>query len=119
MDGTKLSLLTFEQAVEKMRDSQPVIFPTETFFGLGSRALDANASARVFRAKHRLTGKPLPLILGDFSQLEQVAKVPIGIMPLLERFWPGPLTMILSETSIRSAPSVMPGRLKPIPEVLI
>ena len=57
----------FKRAVELMLDGHPVIFPTETFFALGSRALDADATARVYRAKHRSTVRPLPLILGDWE----------------------------------------------------
>ncbi len=104
-DTTKLPLISFERAVELMRAARPVIFPTETLFGLGSRALDADASARVFRAKHRSTVRPLPLILGGWDQLEQVAKVPDFIMPLLRQFWPGPLSVLF------------PARLR-VPEVL-
>ena len=104
-DTAGLPLISFERAVELMRASIPVIFPTETLFGLGSRALDADASARVFRAKHRSTVRPLPLILGEWEQLDQIAKAPAFIMPLLEKFWPGPLSVLF------------PARLR-VPEVL-
>ena len=85
-----------KRAVELMLDGHPVIFPTETFFALGSRALDADATARVYRAKHRSTVRPLPLILGDWEQLDMIAKVHDELMPLLKRFWPGPLSDILT-----------------------
>ena len=78
-----------KRAVELMLDGHPVIFPTETFFALGSRALDADATARVYRAKHRSTVRPLPLILGDWEQLDMIAKVHDELMPLLKRFCPG------------------------------
>ncbi len=104
-DTARLPLISFDHAVELIRASIPVIFPTETLFGLGSRALDADASARVFRAKHRSTVRPLPLILGEWEQLDQIAKVPAFIMPLLERFWPGPLSVLF------------PARLR-VPEIL-
>ncbi len=102
---TTNTTLTLEQAIALMKASSPVIFPTETFFGLGSRAFDPDASARVFRAKHRATVRPLPIILGDWNQLDLVAKVPDEVLPLLEQFWPGPLSVIL------------PARLR-VPEVL-
>lgn len=105
LQNNELPLISFELAVELMKAARPVIFPTETLFGLGSRALDADASARVFRAKHRSTVRPLPLILGDWEQLEQVAKVPSFMMPLLQIFWPGPLSVLF------------PARLR-VPEVL-
>ncbi len=101
----QIPLIEFERAAELMRDGQPVIFPTETFFGLGSRALDADASARVFTAKHRSTVRPLPLILGEWEQLDLITKAPDSVMPLLRRFWPGPLSVIF------------PARLR-VPDVL-
>ena len=94
-----------KRAAELMLDGHPIIFPTETFFALGSRALDADATARVYRAKHRSTARPLPLILGDWEQLDMIAKVHDGLMPLLKRFWPGPLSVIL------------PARLR-VPDIL-
>lgn len=97
--------VTLKQAAELMLDGHPVIFPTETFFALGSRSLDADATARVYRAKHRSTVRPLPLILGDWDQLDMVAKVSDELMPLLKHFWPGPLSVIL------------PARLR-VPDIL-
>ena len=49
--------------------------------------------------------RPLPLILGNWEQLDMIAKVPDGFMPLLERFWPGPLSVLL------------PARLR-VPDIL-
>ena len=98
-------LVDLKRAAELMQAGEPVIFPTETFFGLGSRALDSDATARVFVAKHRSTVKPLPLIIGAFDQLDMVAKVPDELLPLLERFWPGPLSVLF------------PARLR-VPDVL-
>lgn len=101
----RVPLVNLKRAAELMLDGHPVIFPTETFFALGSRALDADATARVFRAKHRSTVRPLPLILGEWNQLDLIAKTPDGILPLLERFWPGPLSVIF------------PARLR-VPDIL-
>ncbi len=108
MDKTEirgLPLIGPDLAAELMRAGQPVIFPTETFFGLGSRALDADASARVFRAKRRSTVRPLPIILGEWEQLDLITKAPDSVMPLLRRFWPGPLSIIF------------PARLR-VPDIL-
>lgn len=87
--------LTLEDAVELMRQSRTVIYPTETFYALGSRALDPVASARIFKAKHRSNVRPLPLIIGNWDQLELVARVSAHAEPLLKKFWPGPLSVIL------------------------
>lgn len=98
-------LVNFNYAVELMIAGQPVIFPTETFFGLGSRALDAEAVASVFKTKRRTTSRPLPLILGEWEQLDMVAKTSESILPLLQKVWPGPLSVIF------------PARLR-VPDIL-
>ena len=100
-------LVNLKRAAELMLAGEPVIFPTETFFGLGSRALDSDATARVFVAKHRSTVKPLPLLIGSLDQLDMVAKAPAVLLPLLERFWPGPLS-VLFDARLR-VPEVLSG----------
>lgn len=92
-------------AVDLIKSGGVVVFPTETFFGLGGRALDADVTARVYRIKRRSNMHPLPLIAGDESQLELICRIPDGLLPLLRAFWPGPLT------------AVLPARLR-VPEIL-
>lgn len=95
MNNTGCASVTLEEAVDLMRQSKAVIYPTETFFALGSRALDPAASAGVFRAKSRSNVRPLPLIIGNLEQLELVARVPAHADRLFKAFWPGPLSVIL------------------------
>ncbi len=99
--------ISLESAATLMQSGEPVIFPTETYFALGSRALDATATARVFVAKNRSTVKPLPLIIGSMEQLDMVAKVEPELLPLLETFWPGPLTVLF--TAHLRVPDVLTG----------
>lgn len=98
-------LLDIPRAVVLMRKGDSLIFPTETFYALGSKALSPEATVGVFRAKHRSTVKPLPIIIGSWKQLDDIAKVPDALMPLLQALWPGPLSVIL------------PARLR-VPDVL-
>lgn len=95
MNNTGCASVTLEEAVDLMRQSRAIIYPTETFFALGSRALDPAASALVFRVKSRSNVRPLPLIIGNLDQLELVARVPAGADRLFTLFWPGPLSVIL------------------------
>jgi L-threonylcarbamoyladenylate synthase len=83
-------------AAKRILSGGVVIFPTETFFGMGGRALDEDATARVFRIKRRSNMRPLPLIAGDEAQLEQVCRMPAELLPLLRAFWPGPLSVVLA-----------------------
>ena len=73
-----------------------VAFPTESFYGLGADALDADAVARVFEVKGRPEAKPL-LVLVD--SIDMVARLTPGVgdrvRELMRRHWPGPLTLVL------------------------
>jgi L-threonylcarbamoyladenylate synthase len=73
-----------------------VAFPTETVYGLGANGLDASAVRKVFAAKERPATDPLILHLASVQQLDSVAAdVPPVAYQLAEKFWPGPLTLIL------------------------
>jgi L-threonylcarbamoyladenylate synthase len=79
-----------------LRGGGIVVYPTETFYGLGTLASLPGALARLAAAKLRPAGKPLPLIAADRGQVEEVASL---VSPLARRlagrFWPGPLTLVL------------------------
>ena len=71
-------------------------FPTETVYGLGANALDAQAVAKIFAAKERPSWDPLIVHIGERALLGEVAeKVSDAAERLMERFWPGPLTLLL------------------------
>ena len=91
------------QAAELLRGGGTVAFPTETVYGLGANALDAGAVAKIFAAKERPGWDPLIVHVSDREMLGRVAEVPDllaqNIEVLVERFWPGPLTLLLPRTS--------------------
>src|SRR5262249_34494837 len=71
-------------------------FPTETVYGLGANALNAEAVARIFAAKGRPTANPLIVHVAEPSAARAlVAAWPPAAERLAERFWPGPLTLVL------------------------
>jgi L-threonylcarbamoyladenylate synthase len=73
-----------------------VAFPTETVYGLGANALDRAAVARIFAAKGRPTTNPLIVHVPDIDAAQVlVAPWPSTAQQLAERFWPGPLTLVL------------------------
>ena len=85
-----------ERAAACLRAGGIVVYPTETFYGLGTLASRPDALARLAAAKLRPTGKPLPLIAADVAQVEQVASLAsILARRAAARFWPGPLTLVL------------------------
>ena len=78
-----------------------VAIPTETVYGLGANGLDENAVARIFEVKGRPQDNPLILHISGPEQIELYAHgVPQAAYTLAEKFWPGPLTMILPARSI-------------------
>ena len=79
-----------------LREGELVCFPTETVYGLGANALDAQAVAKIFQTKNRPADNPLIAHISDFEMIVQVAKeVPEEVRLLTDRFWPGPLTVVL------------------------
>lgn len=92
------------RAAEALQAGQLVAFPTETVYGLGANALDADAINRIYRAKQRPATDPIIAHIHDTAQLEQLTiDVPQQVYPLVERFWPGALTLVLKRAS--SVPS--------------
>jgi L-threonylcarbamoyladenylate synthase len=73
-----------------------VAFPTESFYGLGADALDAHAIARVFEVKGRPEDKPLLVLVDSIDMAAQLTThISAGARALMERHWPGPLTLVL------------------------
>lgn len=84
------------QAADVLRRGGVAAYPTDTLYGLGAKALDADAVARVFAIKHRESGQGLPLLIADIADLDSVARdVPPEALALAQRFWPGQLTLVL------------------------
>lgn len=84
------------RAADLVRAGRTVVFPTETVYGLGADATNARAVARIFEIKERPSFDPLIVHLVDGARLGEVAAdVPRPAQLLIERFWPGPLTLIL------------------------
>jgi len=78
-----------------------VAIPTETVYGLGANGLDENAVAKIFEAKGRPQDNPLILHVADPEQIGQFChSIPESAYRLAERFWPGPLTMVLPAKDI-------------------
>ena len=84
----------YQLASDLLKNGNLVAFPTETVYGLGANALDREAVLSIFAAKGRPADNPLIVHLYDRSQLEDLCTVPPLAEPLMDAFWPGPLTML-------------------------
>jgi len=88
------------QAVTLLRDGEIVALPTETVYGLGACALNADACAKIFEAKQRPLHDPLIVHIPDIAWLERLAEIDEQTLQLATRFWPGPLTLLLKKRPI-------------------
>src|SRR5471030_1588723 len=85
-----------EAAVEALRAGELVVFPTETVYGLGANAASPPAVAKIFEVKGRPPDHPVIVHLDDPRYLHRwVSHVPPVAEQLADKFWPGPLTLIL------------------------
>lgn len=76
-----------------------VAFPTETVYGLGGDALDSQAAKKIYAAKGRPSDNPLIIHIADIESLKELTKeVPEKAYQLANKFWPGPLTMIMQKS---------------------
>ena len=85
-----------KQAADVIRSGGLVVFPTETVYGLAADAVNPEAIERLNRLKGRPPDKPYSLHLHSLAQLrELVPQVPALAQRLMERFWPGPITIVI------------------------
>ncbi len=85
-----------EAAVEVLRAGELVAFPTETVYGVGANASDPSAVRKIFEAKGRPANHPVIVHLDSVRYLHRwVKEVPPAAQQLAERFWPGPLTLVM------------------------
>jgi L-threonylcarbamoyladenylate synthase len=91
-------------AVELLRKGDLVALPTETVYGLAAKALNSTAVAKIFEAKERPRFDPLIVHLPNREWLGRIVDVPAGdrqlIGKLADKFWPGPLTIVLPKREI-------------------
>jgi len=93
-----------------LRDGGLVAVPTETVYGLAARADSATAIAKIYRAKGRPEFNPLIVHVASLAEAEQLALFDDRARLLAERFWPGPLTLVLPlREGARVAPAVTAG----------
>jgi L-threonylcarbamoyladenylate synthase len=87
---------TIPRALEVLRAGGLVAFPTDTVYGVGSLAFDDQAVESIYAAKDRPIEKAIPILVGDWGDVEKVAlHIPGTARMLASHFWPGPLTILV------------------------
>ncbi|PYG89543.1 L-threonylcarbamoyladenylate synthase [Ruminiclostridium sufflavum DSM 19573] len=88
-------------AAEALKEGKIVAFPTETVYGLGANALDSSAVEQIFKAKGRPSDNPLIVHIADKEKVCELAEsIPEKAAVLMDRLWPGPLTLVFKKSSI-------------------
>jgi L-threonylcarbamoyladenylate synthase len=102
-------------------DDGLMVYPTETFYGLGAACFSGKAVRRIYKLKKREAGKPLSFIVSDLEMVETVAAAPPDVFRrLASEFWPGPLTLVLKAAESFPEEILGPGgtiaiRIPPVP----
>lgn len=87
---------TKQEALAALRNGQPVVFPTDTLFGLGVSVLHAPSPEILYAIKQREKKKPVAWLVSSIDDLQKYGKaVPEFALALARTFWPGPLTIIV------------------------
>ncbi|MGB4437717.1 MAG: L-threonylcarbamoyladenylate synthase [Sedimentibacter sp.] len=103
MDPDNIDYNIIKEAADIINNGGVVVFPTETVYGIGADALNDVAVDKIFKAKGRPQDNPLIVHIAEFSELYDLAKeVPENAKLLAEKYWPGPLTMIIYKKDILS-----------------
>jgi L-threonylcarbamoyladenylate synthase len=98
-------------AAALLRDGRLVAFPTETVYGLGANALDSKAVARIYAVKRRPATSPLIVHVSSIEMAKSlISSWPETAEVLAKKFWPGPLTLVLSTSRVGADAFVRPAR---------
>lgn len=94
----------FEQALKKsieiLNAGGLIVFPTDTIYGLASKFDNLSAIQRIYTVKDRDQTKALAVLVGNISQVEEVSdEIPPIAKRLMEKFWPGALTIVLQKSN--------------------
>lgn len=90
-----------QKAIRLLRQGELVGIPTETVYGLAGNALNSSSVTRIFRVKDRPSFDPLIVHVPDFNSAQKYASdIPDQANRLAEKFWPGPLTLLLKRKPI-------------------
>jgi len=98
-----------KEALRILKRGGIIAYPTESFYALGVDATDEKAVKRLFTLKRRSYKKPIPVIVGEIALLRSiVTEIPSHAQPLIERYWPGPLTLVFE--AAETIPLILTGK---------
>lgn len=85
---------------DTLKQGGVIVYPTDTFYGLGANCFSGKALQRVYRIKKRQPGKPFPVLISNLNMVMRLAaEMPSAFAPITAKFWPGPLTLVVKAAS--------------------
>ncbi len=95
IDPREPDLRDIERVVEFLRKGEVIAYPTETIYGLGADVFNRKAVKKIYDLKARDYGLPISILVADLEMLREcLDHVPDEALPLIRKFWPGPLTIL-------------------------
>lgn len=111
----EVNIKEIEEAAEEIKKGNLVLFPTETVYGIGANALDEEAVKKIFEAKGRAGDNPLIVHVSSINMVNEIVENISDIeKKLIEKFWPGPLTIIFNRKSKEIIPNVVTANLNTV-----
>ncbi|WP_292369602.1 L-threonylcarbamoyladenylate synthase [Methanoregula sp. UBA64] len=101
-----------ERAVTVLSHDGLVIYPTDTLYGLGADAFSIEAIEKVYDAKKRNLAKPISIAVSDIEMLAAVSRIDTSMQEFIERFLPGPVTVVVPAKKI--IPDILTGGTRTI-----
>lgn len=90
----------FKECINRIKKNDVVVFPTETVYGIGGNALSKEAVSKIFKIKKRAKDNPLIIHVCSKDISKYVRNISADAFELIDRFWPGPLTLILEKNNV-------------------
>lgn len=101
IDSTNIDKDKLRVAADALKEGKIVAFPTETVYGLGANALNSAAVEQIFVAKGRPSDNPLIVHIADKDKVYELTEsIPEKAIALMDKLWPGPLTLVFKKSSI-------------------
>ena len=101
MDEAHMDTRALEEAGRLIKQGELVAFPTETVYGLGGDALQADSARKIYAAKGRPSDNPLIIHISRWEDIYHICRdIPEAAKKLADAFWPGPLTMVLKKQEV-------------------
>ena len=91
---------TLEATAKILKIGGVIIYPTDTLYGIGVNALDENAIAKIYKIKKQDENKPISVIARNIKMARRIACIDSKVEKILERIWPGPITVVLRKKDV-------------------